>query len=761
MAYSGNITGYCPIEKCRAKGGPTACWYHIPILLGNAGARINFAINDSEKAYYGKQYNKLKEQIKLHKRAKSQHRALKSSIHRLLREGTVQTHKTVPASIELGGNEASVVRECSLPLETQRALRRKGLASPTMYELDPKNGGAALFHDIMEKTREGNKHAAAVYVYPEDEYEDMKLFMDKDGTAGYALKWQEEEQTYDVVSVFSMKKKPYLNIDDVDESKYVRHKPAGQGIMLNAIANGGRILDCYDTTLPSLYSSVGFRQTGFDKWNDEYRPDDWNEEAFENWNDGKPGVTYMSFDPDDFDDYKSPDLNEDIYAGTLVTEDRRHIARKAAMRHKLVETPDEARAEEGSWRERIRPEMRTAGKGRTVVSAIDGRVTSNDVYNAAYAAVTAPAHYADMNAKLVFDYLEDGTRAYRVAIAYTDLSASKTAVDGGKIGERTFTDLAAAKKYKIALKRGMERLTYPEKQAQAQASGTDEHVHTAPGRFNEDSTKSIKTGPAWKAHEQKCAQSLASRYGNRVGVRQSKGDEISDIEVTTRSGKQVLVDAKSHSAHAGQFALRQDKDGRFQASTHADSEFVRDVVDYINANGTKMKSADTEIPVKGDAAAQFIKDRYAGAGTSFVVVTDGKGGEPFVCPTRDFDKCFDVRVVARKKKYGSNVVAKRDAHSVAETMRGLGYEFGADGNVTGGMRGVTRNGTPCGDGDRFSFEQDGRKYNVSTERGVTRVRSTSLADPNPTVLLHVDMKRGITDEMKREWQTEFEREINS
>lgn len=140
----------------------------------------------------------------------------------------------------------------------------------------------------------------------------MKIFVSDNLRSGYALKWQESEQTYDIVSVFSIKKQPqsnnskekFKNLEkEIDES----HKPVAQALLINAIANGGRMLDCFDTVLPSLYASVGFKQVGYDAWDEQYRPDGWREDDFKNFNHGRPGVVYMRYDGEP---WKAPNMND-------------------------------------------------------------------------------------------------------------------------------------------------------------------------------------------------------------------------------------------------------------------------------------------------------------------------------------------------------------------------------------------------------------------------------------------------------------------
>lgn len=114
---------------------------------------------------------------------------------------------------------------------------------------------------------------------------------------------------------FSIKKKQELSniiYDEYDDDnkkivKYDDKKPSGQSIITNAVANGGTILDCYDTVLPALYASVGFKQYDYYDWDDKYKPDDWDYTAFDKYNHGRPGVVYMRFDP--VNCWKAPELH--------------------------------------------------------------------------------------------------------------------------------------------------------------------------------------------------------------------------------------------------------------------------------------------------------------------------------------------------------------------------------------------------------------------------------------------------------------------
>ncbi len=167
-----------------------------------------------------------------------------------------------------------------------------GMDAPTLLELENSKENAQAFADAITAAKKGNASGAAVYVYPVEEYQKMKLFLTADRRAGVAVK-----PSGDIVSVFNNK--------------------AGRGVVHTllevAVANGGTMLDCFDTVLPKFYAAHGFRAVARQVWNDEYKPDGWDYEAFKAFNNGRPDVVYMALDPNYFGSYGAQD-------GTFVTE---------------------------------------------------------------------------------------------------------------------------------------------------------------------------------------------------------------------------------------------------------------------------------------------------------------------------------------------------------------------------------------------------------------------------------------------------------
>ena len=73
--------------------------------------------------------------------------------------------------------------------------------------------------------------------------------------------------------------------------------------MQAAIEAGGRKLDAFNTMLPDIYETVGFRPVARVKWNDEFAPKPpfaakaWDKQTFAEFNNGEPDVILFVYDP--------------------------------------------------------------------------------------------------------------------------------------------------------------------------------------------------------------------------------------------------------------------------------------------------------------------------------------------------------------------------------------------------------------------------------------------------------------------------------
>ena len=138
----------------------------------------------------------------------------------------------------------------------------------------------------MQAATNANPHGAAVTVYSEKDYQDMKMFIVEDGSAGIAL---QDGDT--VVSLFSNR----------------THKNVTYSLFSLAIEEGGIYADLFDTTLPHIYQDLGFKTVSRVKWDDNYAPDNWDKSAFQMFNNGEPDLLFMLHDPEYFGTYAESD----------------------------------------------------------------------------------------------------------------------------------------------------------------------------------------------------------------------------------------------------------------------------------------------------------------------------------------------------------------------------------------------------------------------------------------------------------------------
>jgi len=141
-----------------------------------------------------------------------------------------------------------------------------------LHELEKGEESAALFHKAISKA------GAAVHVYEPEEYKNMRLFLAPDALGGFALKGN------DIVSVFKDPKAPY--------------KRFALTALEMGVAQGGRRLDCFDTVLPHFYSKNNFRAVARIPFVDEYAPEGWDYEGMKDFNNGRPDVVFMVYDPE-------------------------------------------------------------------------------------------------------------------------------------------------------------------------------------------------------------------------------------------------------------------------------------------------------------------------------------------------------------------------------------------------------------------------------------------------------------------------------
>ena len=121
---------------------------------------------------------------------------------------------------------------------------------PKFVELkygDPE--AVSFFHSRIMNAQASTQFANAVTVYPQEAYQEKRLFVTLDGGAGFAL------DNGDIQSMFKDSAAPYQQVS------------FSQLVM--AIDQGGRTLDAFDTVLPELYSFLGFEPVSRLPFNEE------------------------------------------------------------------------------------------------------------------------------------------------------------------------------------------------------------------------------------------------------------------------------------------------------------------------------------------------------------------------------------------------------------------------------------------------------------------------------------------------------------
>lgn len=138
---------------------------------------------------------------------------------------------------------------------TSEALSRVGSAYVDMHDTTTQ---PQVFTAALDDAIKANKHGLMVSPKTPQELADSGAvtFMTNDGLAGAAV-----TADGDIEAVF---KNPASQI-----------KRASAPLMLNAIENGGRKLDCYGIGLVNNYNTFGFEPVARVAWNPEYAPEGW------------------------------------------------------------------------------------------------------------------------------------------------------------------------------------------------------------------------------------------------------------------------------------------------------------------------------------------------------------------------------------------------------------------------------------------------------------------------------------------------------
>ena len=178
-------------------------------------------------------------------------------------------------------------------------FNEQGVKTPAIFELAQTMRSAQQFAEAIDRAKIAQGPiGSSVYVYPvettseETGYADMRLFLTRDGKAGFAIKEGEISGINDIVSVFNTPNS---------------YQGFGYSAIRLAVDEGGNKLDAFDTFLPGAYSANGFTIRSRTSWNDEFAPEGWDKEKYSAFNNGEPDVVFMYYNPKRRFTYKNGD----------------------------------------------------------------------------------------------------------------------------------------------------------------------------------------------------------------------------------------------------------------------------------------------------------------------------------------------------------------------------------------------------------------------------------------------------------------------
>lgn len=275
----------------------------------------------------------------------------------LVRELRRQEGKGVRTYSRQGGNgygdgldltDADIAAVWQVGDEAASLFEAAGIPGYTFVEVKGANGARA-FRDAMAESTAANKFGSSVEVKELDEYINggYRLFLTDNGAAGFAVR----KSDGDWVSVFSTKGATDGAVDSMARL---------------AIQVGAKKADAFDTVLPDLYKRHGFKETGRDPWNEEYRPPTWDKATYSKYNNGEPDLVYFEVDKA----YTPQATKEEVAAVRQKRNDLKKAMRKwekeqrpavpsvEEIRRGMVE---EARKPGGALAQRVDPDMLESG----------------------------------------------------------------------------------------------------------------------------------------------------------------------------------------------------------------------------------------------------------------------------------------------------------------------------------------------------------------------------------------------------------------
>ena len=139
----------------------------------------------------------------------------------------------------------------------------------------------------MADAMANDKYGLQVTIQKPEDLLNSKLYRTEYG-GGFAIK-----PDGDVVGVFNKPGSP---------------KGSAYPMLQLAVEQGGKKLDAFNTFLPKIYETVGFKPVSRVKWNDAFAPEGWSKETFKKYNNGEPDLILYVYDPNYFGGINKNDL---------------------------------------------------------------------------------------------------------------------------------------------------------------------------------------------------------------------------------------------------------------------------------------------------------------------------------------------------------------------------------------------------------------------------------------------------------------------
>jgi len=184
-----------------------------------------------------------------------------------------------------GGNEEDGLLAFVPDPAASARYNAAGLTIPKINQVDAASSAQA-YHDDMVAAMSIHRFGAQVEIKSPEDLATMRTFR-TEGGGGFAIK-----DDGDVVAVFGSQSE----------------EGSGYAMLQAAVEAGGRKLDAFNTFLPDIYESVGFRPVARMPWNDEFAPPDWDKNVFAKYQNGEPDIVFFVHDPEYFGDMNMNDV---------------------------------------------------------------------------------------------------------------------------------------------------------------------------------------------------------------------------------------------------------------------------------------------------------------------------------------------------------------------------------------------------------------------------------------------------------------------